>query len=106
MTGRLTWLNATSENFPCLDALDCWLGIFHQEVPSGMLEQDSNLPLDYLADQQVATAVLERDSDGNLQWQVSVVVAGGPGAQDLVDLGSFSSLVAAQAAAEQHLSLR
>jgi hypothetical protein len=83
MTGRLTWLNATSQDFPYLDALDCWLG--------------------FVADQQVSTVVLENGSDGNLLWQVSVLIAGGPGSQDLVDLGSFSSLAAAQAAAEQNL---
>jgi hypothetical protein len=83
MTGRLTWRNATSEDYPYLDGLDCWLG--------------------YLADQQVSTVVLQRDSDGNLLWQVSVMVPGGPGFQDLLDVGSFGSLVTAQAAAEQHL---
>jgi hypothetical protein len=55
--GRLTWLHATSEDFPYLHALDCWLG--------------------YLADQQVSTVILEKDSDGNLRWHVSVAVAGG-----------------------------
>lgn len=83
MERRMTWHNATSEDFPYLDALNCWLG--------------------YVAKQQISTIVLDKDSDGNLLWSVSVMVSEGPGFQDLVDVGSFSSLVAAPAATEQHL---
>jgi hypothetical protein len=54
--------------------------------------------------QQGSTVVLEKDPDGNQLWQVSMLAAGGPGSQDLVDLGSFPSLVTAQAAAEHRLS--
>lgn len=48
MERRMTWHNATSEDFPYLDALNCWLG--------------------YVAKQQISTIVLDKDSDGNLLW--------------------------------------
>ena len=55
--------------------------------------------------QQESTVVLGEHRDGNLLWQASALTAVGPRSRDLLVLGPFGPLVAAQTAAKYCLSL-
>ena len=81
MSRQWIWSNTSSEAFPYLDALDRWIGTLRAE--------------------ESATVLLQQGSDGNFVWRASVTRQSISGSSDLVDLGFFSSLRDAQAAAEQ-----